>query len=228
MLGTMRLIEEILQDLTAKSAVARQCAVRGLAQIGGPKEIPILCSILRTDIHPRVRASAALTLGLIPDTIADETAIASLSEAMLNDPCSHVRVMAAGALYVLSLKADITRDKALIQACLEALQDPDWHVVVPTVRILEQASLGQIENSLLSLLDHPEWWVRLTVVDSLVSKGYGSETLFKALDRLENECEESMLNSTGWQWDENENQSEMSLKAFLDTLRKKIRASREE
>lgn len=136
---------------------------------------------------------------------------------MLTDTHDHVRVMAAGAMRLLTLQTRlIADDPQLIQACLQALHDSHPHVVMAATYLLTEVDSEEVDIALQKVLSHPNWWARLGAVDTLIARGCRAVALPEAIQRLLQECpyRDSLLVFV----DETGNVAEQSIEQYLNEL----------
>ena len=175
------------------SVANRLDAVRSAAF---PKDVaavpPLAGLMLRLDQPARLRAAAALALGLIGDRVA----VPSLAEA-LKDPSPNVRFSAAlslgrlpadgvatrlekvlrsdpswGPRYAAAIALGRTRKTFVAGALAEALtSDPAWQVRQQAARSLQELGTASAADALLDALSDPEPTVRAAAGSALSEIG---------------------------------------------------------
>lgn len=183
------LLADIQQRLKSDSEVERLCAVRATIMTADVEVIPLLLQIVKEDPCPQVRATAALAVGVLGKNGERDKLLACLAGVLLTDPHDQVRVMAAGAMRLLSMGTNlITDNPSLVEVCLKALRDSHPHVVMAAIKILEEVRSDVVEVALQQVLSHPNWWVRLSAVEALAARGGRAAELRIAIEHLLQEC----------------------------------------
>lgn len=116
-LGVKDAIDHLIDALDDEDEMVRDNVIFALGELEGTKAVPRLVRTLKSDKSPRVRKSAAKSLGMIKAVPAVGALVAALA-----DPDFKVRKSAARALGRIG-------DKSAVPALTTALQDPDYTVV---------------------------------------------------------------------------------------------------
>ncbi len=183
------LFEDIRQRLSSEYEASRETAVRALIMARIAEAVPLLFPILESDPSARVRALAALAIGILTKEVHLEESALALCKA-IEDADPWVRKYAVAALKLLSCDSDfISKNKLIIEKCLNALDDSEPHVVMAAAYVLEKATLDEVDSRLVVLLNHPDCWVRLSAVRVLIERGYRSTELSRSIDLLQEEFE---------------------------------------
>ncbi|GIV07963.1 MAG: hypothetical protein KatS3mg019_0054 [Fimbriimonadales bacterium] len=178
-------LSDILRRLFSESELDRELAVRALllAEAHSDEVLEALTTVLKDDPSYKVRVWSALALGCNPwqEEQLDKVSLA-LAEAVYRDSNAHVRTQAAAALRLLFINK--TPNELVVRCCVHALEDEEPRVIVAAVYALEKAPHNEVDERLLSLLDHENLFVRLSAIDVLIRRGHRSERIDCAIDRL--------------------------------------------
>ncbi len=183
------LLQDIQQRLSSEYEASRETAVRSLIMAQISEAVTLLFPILESDASAKVRALAALAIGILACEVHLEESVLALCKAM-EDPDPWVRKHATAALKLLSCDSDwISNNSLVVEKCLNALNDPESHVVMAAVYVLRETTQNEVNSHLVALLNHPNCWVRLSAVEALIERGYRSAELSHTLDLLQREFE---------------------------------------
>ena len=198
-LNSLSPAEALKIGLRDASVANRLSAVRAAAFPRDVAAVPPLAGLmLRIDQPARLRAAAALALGLIGDRVA----VPSLAEA-LKDPSPNVRFSAAlslgrlpadgvatrlertlrtdpqwGPRYAAAIALGRTHKAFVADALIEALMsDPAWQVRQQAARSLQELGTARAADALIAALNDPEPTVRAAAGAALAEIGGADQRL---------------------------------------------------
>ena len=174
----MRLFESMPEDvdslvgfLSDENMLIREAAAMKLGRIDGVPDSVFVRALSNDSV--KVRAIAALALGLRKARIA----VPVLLNHMASDPSRHVRTMCASALSSIG-------GRAVLDRLLESLDDKNHHIRHVACQAFRRRKNRRAVPRMRSMLSDPDFYVRVCVVETLVSLGIADERLIETAEQL--------------------------------------------
>ncbi|HEY3416893.1 MAG TPA: HEAT repeat domain-containing protein [Armatimonadota bacterium] len=171
--------ETLILGLCSTDTDMRRGAIAALDALDAEQAVPVVATAFaRLSGQDKERALLAFELGRLRCAVAAP----ALTVRLTADPAETVRAMAAFALHCLG-------DPEALSALLQALTDSSAKVVISACAALEELGALRAVPSLLALLGHADWNVRLRAAIVLLNFGITDPRIPATLDALAHEPE---------------------------------------